>query len=328
MKKERLIEIISNFRKVRLAVIGDIMLDDYLIGSVDRISPEAPVPVVLIKKEKFVLGGAGNVINNLATLGAKSYCYGVVGDDIDGDRLMKFMKNLGVDVSGIIRSEERPTVVKRRVLGGSQQLLRLDWEDPTDINVILEEAILEKFSQALDNIDGIILSDYDKGVLTPKVSKEIIKMARKKGKIVVVDPKPSNVENYIGASSMTPNRKEAELCLGKPKKKTIDEIGTEIREKIKLENLLMTRSEEGVSLYEEDKVTNIPTFAKEVYDVTGAGDTVISVYTLAKAAGATWEEAAKIANTAAGVVVGKIGTSTVTVEEIINFYDEIYKEWN
>lgn len=127
---------------------------------------------------------------------------------------------------------------------------------------------------------------------------------------------------------MTPNRKEAELCLGNSRKKSIDEIGKEIREKIELENLLMTRSEEGVSLYEEDKVTNIPTFAKEVFDVTGAGDTVISVYTLAKAAGATWEEAAKIANTAAGVVVGKIGTSTVTVDEIISFYDEIYKEWN
>ena len=127
---------------------------------------------------------------------------------------------------------------------------------------------------------------------------------------------------------MTPTRKEAELCLGNFRKKSIDEIGKEIREKIELENLLMTRSEEGVSLYEEDKVTNIPTFAKEVFDVTGAGDTVISVYTLAKAAGATWEEAAKIANTAAGVVVGKIGTSTVTVDEIISFYDEIYKEWN
>lgn len=127
---------------------------------------------------------------------------------------------------------------------------------------------------------------------------------------------------------MTPNRKEAELCLGNSRKKSIDEIGKEIRKKIELENLLMTRSEEGVSLYEEDKVTNIPTFAKEVFDVTGAGDTVISVYTLAKAAGATWEEAAKIANTAAGVVVGKIGTSTVTVDEIISFYDEIYKEWN
>lgn len=328
MEKERLVEIISNFKKVKIAVVGDIMLDDYLIGTVDRISPEAPVPVVLIKKEKFVLGGAGNVINNLATLGAKSYCYGLVGDDIDGDRLIASMKNLGVDTSAIIRSEERPTIVKRRILGGSQQLLRLDWEDPSDINVILEDAILEKFEEKIDEIDGIILSDYDKGVLTPKVSTEIIKMAKKKGKIVVVDPKPSNVENYIGASSMTPNRKEAELCLVNSRKKSIDEIGKEIREKIELENLLMTRSEEGVSLYEEDKVTNIPTFAKEVFDVTGAGDTVISVYTLAKAAGATWEEAAKIANTAAGVVVGKIGTSTVTVDEIISFYDEIYKEWN
>lgn len=147
MEKERLVEIISNFKKVKIAVVGDIMLDDYLIGTVDRISPEAPVPVVLIKKEKFVLGGAGNVINNLATLGAKSYCYGLVGDDIDGDRLIASMKNLGVDTSAIIRSEERPTIVKRRILGGSQQLLRLDWEDPSDINVILEDAILEKFEE-------------------------------------------------------------------------------------------------------------------------------------------------------------------------------------
>ena len=328
MKKERLIEIISNFKKVNIAVVGDIMLDDYLIGSVDRISPEAPVPVVLIKKEKFVLGGAGNVINNLATLGAKSYCYGVVGDDNDGERLIKSMKNLGVHTSSVIRSEERPTVVKRRVLAGSQQLLRLDWEDPSDINVILEDAILEKFEARLDKFDAIILSDYNKGVLTPRVSKEIIKMAKKKNKIVVVDPKPSNALNYIGASSMTPNRKEAEQCVSVVGKKTIDEIGQEIRKNIELDNLLMTRSEEGMSIYTENEVINIPTYAKEVYDVTGAGDTVISVYTLAKAAGATWEEAAKIANTAAGVVVGKVGTSVVTVEEILDFYEEIYKEWD
>ena len=328
MNKERLLEIIENFRKVKMAVIGDLMIDDYIIGNVERISPEAPVPVVSVKEERFVLGGAGNVINNLATLGVKTYCYGVIGDDIDGDRLKKSLKLLGVNTEGLIRSEDRPTIVKRRILGGNQQLLRIDWEDPTNINGILEETILSNLKKNIENIDAIILSDYDKGVLTERVAKEAIKLARKYGKIVTVDPKPSNIMNYIKASSMTPNKKEALECAKLPKGTDIDTVGTTIREKLQLDNLLLTRSEEGVSLYDREGVANIPTFAKEVYDVTGAGDTVISVYTLAKAAGATWTEAARIANTAAGVVVGKIGTSTVTKEEIIDFYNDIYKEWN
>ncbi len=328
MNKERLLEIISNFKKVRMAVIGDLMIDDYIIGNVERISPEAPVPVVSVKEERFVLGGAGNVINNLSTLGVKTYCYGVIGDDIDGDRLKKSLKLLGVNTDGLIRSEDRPTIVKRRILGGNQQLLRIDWEDPTNINEILEETILNNLRKNIENIDAIILSDYDKGVLTERVAKEAIKLARKYGKIITVDPKPSNIMNYIKASSMTPNKKEALECAKLPKGTDIDVVGTTIREKLQLDNLLLTRSEEGVSLYDENGVSNIPTFAKEVYDVTGAGDTVISVYTLAKATGATWTEAARIANTAAGVVVGKIGTSTVTKEEIIDFYNEIYKEWN
>ena len=328
MNKERLLEIIGNFRKVKMAVIGDLMIDDYIIGNVERISPEAPVPVVSVKEERFVLGGAGNVINNLATLGVKTYCYGVIGDDIDGDRLKKSLKLLGVNTEGLIRSEDRPTIVKRRILGGNQQLLRIDWEDPTNINGILEETILSNLKENIENIDAIILSDYDKGVLTERVAKEAIKLARKYGKIVTVDPKPSNIMNYVKASSMTPNKKEALECAKLPKGTDIDTVGTTIREKLQLDNLLLTRSEEGVSLYDSEWVANIPTFAKEVYDVTGAGDTVISVYTLAKAAGASWTEAARIANTAAGVVVGKIGTSTVTKEEIIDFYNDIYKEWN
>ncbi len=328
MNKERLVEIISNFRKVRMAVVGDLMLDDYIIGTVDRISPEAPVPVVSVKEERFVLGGAGNVINNLATLGVKTFCYGVIGDDTDGDRLKKSLKLLGVNAEGVIRSEDRPTIVKRRVLGGNQQLLRIDWEDPTNINEILEDSILDNLKKNIENIDAIILSDYDKGVLTERVAKEIIKLARKYNKIVTVDPKPSNIMNYFRASSMTPNRKEAYESAKLPKKTDIDIVGKTLRDNLQLDNLLLTRSEEGVSIYTEDSVTNIPTFAKEVYDVTGAGDTVISVYTLSKAAGATWEEAARIANTAAGVVVGKIGTSTATKEEILDFYNDIYKEWN
>ncbi len=328
MTKDRLIEIISNFNKTKIGVLGDLMLDDYLIGNVDRISPEAPVPVVHVKKEKFVLGGAGNVVNNLANLGSESYCFGVLGEDIDGNRLGKAMEESGANIEGIVKSFERPTIVKRRVLAGNHQLLRIDWEDTSDITKELEDKILENIEEKIDELDGIILSDYDKGVLTERVSKEVIRLAREHNKIVLVDPKPSNVMNYVGASSMTPNRKEAILCLGDSKIKDIEEIGKKIREKISLENLLLTRSEEGVSLIEGDKTTNIPTFAKEVYDVTGAGDTVIAVYTLSKAAGATWEEAAKIANLAAGVVVGKVGTSTVTTDEIIEFHSEVYKELN
>ncbi|MFK4786066.1 D-glycero-beta-D-manno-heptose-7-phosphate kinase [Fusobacterium sp. MFO224] len=326
MNRDRFKAILSNFNKLKIAVVGDIMLDDYLIGTVERVSPEAPVPVVLVKKEKFVLGGAGNVVNNLSALGVKTYCYGIVGDDTDGEKLLRSMKKIGVETSGIIKSEERPTIVKRRILGGNQQLLRIDWEDPTNIDDLLEEAILDSISKNIESIDAIILSDYNKGVLTPRLSKEIIKLARKNNKIITVDPKPSNIKNYVGASSMTPNKKEAFLCLKNSEKLDINEIGIDVREMLKLDNLLITRSEEGVSLYDDKGITNIPTFAKEVFDVTGAGDTVISVYTLAKAAGATWEEAAKIANTAAGIVVGKIGTSTATKEEIIDFYNDIYGE--
>ena len=242
--------------------------------------------------------------------------------------MKKSLKLLGVNTDGVIRSEDRPTIVKKRVLGGNQQLLRIDWEDPSNINEILEDAILDNLKKNIEEIDAIILSDYDKGVLTERVAKEIIKLARKYNKIVTVDPKPSNILNYYRASSMTPNRKEAYESAKLPRKTDIDVVGKTLRDNLQLDNLLLTRSEEGVSIYTEDTVTNIPTFAKEVYDVTGAGDTVISVYTLSKAAGASWEEAARIANTAAGVVVGKIGTSTATKEEILDFYNDIYKEWN
>ncbi|MGL6100024.1 MAG: bifunctional heptose 7-phosphate kinase/heptose 1-phosphate adenyltransferase, partial [Fusobacteriaceae bacterium] len=205
---------------------------------------------------------------------------------------------------------------------------RIDWEESDAISKISEDLIIENIEKNIDNIDAIILSDYDKGVLTKRVAEEIIKIAREHGKIVTVDPKPKNVMNYVGATSITPNRKEAIECLGKPEIKDVHEIGKALKEKLHLTNLLLTRSEEGMSLFGENGVTDIPTFAKEVYDVTGAGDTVISVFTLAAASGVDYNEAAKIANVAAGVVVGRVGTSTVTKEEILEFYERIYSESN
>lgn len=327
MEKNRLKEILENFKKVKVAVVGDMMLDDYLIGSVDRISPEAPVPVVSVKEERFVLGGAANVVNNLATLGAKAYCFGVIGEDFDGDRLIKELEKKSIETVGIVRSQTRPTIVKRRIMGGNQQLLRLDWEDSRSVSEEIEDMILQQIEKKIDELDAIILSDYDKGVLTKRVVERIISLCKKKNIIVTVDPKPKNAMNYIGATSMTPNRKEAMECLGKTKCDDILAVGEELKTKLGLDNLLLTRSEEGMSLFVESDIINIPTYAKEVFDVTGAGDTVISVFTLACASGVSLTEAAKIANTAAGVVVGKMGTSTVTKEEILEFYNRIYNEW-
>lgn len=319
--------ILDNFKNIKIGVVGDLMLDDYIYGTVERISPEAPVPVVNVKEEKFVLGGAANVVNNLASLGAKTICFGVIGNDANGERLLGAFADKKIDVSGLIRDKERTTIVKRRIIGSNQQLLRIDWEDITPISTFLEYALLRNIESKIDELDAVILSDYDKGVLTPMVAKEIVKMCRDRGKIVTVDPKPKNAMNYYGATSMTPNRKEAKECLGMERATNMEEVGKELKEKLKLDNLLLTRSEEGMSLFIEDKIVNIPTFAKDVYDVTGAGDTVISVFTLAAASGVSWHEAAKIANTAAGVVVGKMGTSTVTKDEILEFYKRIYERW-
>lgn len=319
--------ILDNFKNIKIGVVGDLMLDDYIYGTVERISPEAPVPVVNVKEEKFVLGGAANVVNNLASLGAKTICFGVIGNDANGERLLGAFADKKIDVSGLIRDKERTTIVKRRIIGSNQQLLRIDWEDITPISTFLEYALLRNIESKIDELDAVILSDYDKGVLTPMVAKEIVRMCRDRGKIVTVDPKPKNAMNYYGATSMTPNRKEAKECLGKERATNMEEVGKELKEKLKLDNLLLTRSEEGMSLFIEDKIVNIPTFAKEVYDVTGAGDTVISVFTLTAASGVSWHEAAKIANTAAGVVVGKMGTSTVTKDEILEFYKRIYERW-
>lgn len=319
--------ILDNFKNIKIGVVGDLMLDDYIYGTVERISPEAPVPVVNVKEEKFVLGGAANVVNNLASLGAKTICFGVIGNDANGERLLGAFADKKIDVSGLIRDKERTTIVKRRIIGSNQQLLRIDWEDITPISTFLEYALLRNIESKIDELDAVILSDYDKGVLTPMVAKEIVRMCRDRGKIVTVDPKPKNAMNYYGATSMTPNRKEAKECLGMERATNMEEIGKELKKKLQLDNLLLTRSEEGMSLFIEDKIVNIPTFAKEVYDVTGAGDTVISVFTLAAASGVSWHEAAKIANTAAGVVVGKMGTSTVTKDEILEFYKRIYERW-
>ncbi len=325
MPKNKFIEnIVENFKNIKIAVIGDLMLDEYVIGKVDRISPEAPVPVVKVIEEKSVLGGAANVVNNLATLGAQVICGGVIGNDANGEKLKKsFDENKNINSSLIVTSKKRPTIVKKRILGNHQQLLRLDWEEAFHIDREEEENLLANLKKIIKELDAVILSDYDKGLLTPVLSQEIINLCRENNVVVTVDPKPKNIKNYRGASSITPNKKEAYSCVNKDFSENIDNVGAELKKDFNLETVLITRSEEGMSLYDQD-IHNIPTYAQEVYDVTGAGDTVISIFTLARAAGSSWEEAAKIANAAGGVVVGKIGTSTITSDELIETYKDIY----
>ena len=210
------------------------------------------------------------------------------------------------------------------MIAGHQQLLRLDWEEEFYINEDEENIIIENLKNHIKELNAVILSDYNKGLLTKSLSQKIIKLCRENNVIVTVDPKPKNISNFVGASSITPNKKEAYAAVEANPSENIDIVGEELKKKYNLDIVLITRSEEGMTLYDKE-IHNIPTYAKEVYDVTGAGDTVISVFTLAKAAGATWEEAAKIANAAGGIVVGKIGTSTVSEKELIETYNSIYK---
>ncbi len=329
VKKKRLNKILEQFKTKKIGVVGDMMLDEYIIGKVDRISPEAPVPVVNVQSESFVLGGAANVVNNLCSLGVEVYVYSVIGDDENGKKLKKVLFQKGAKIGGILEDKDRPTIVKKRIIAHNQQLLRLDWEDKKEIVQYLEEQILENIKQNIDELDGIILSDYDKGVLTSNLSREVIKLANKKGKIITVDPKPKNMMNYIGATSMTPNQKEAMECIGVDRFNSEAEFKENIeklKEKLHLDNLLVTRSEKGMTLIHKEVVETIPTVAQEVYDVTGAGDTVIAVYTVASTCDASLLEASKIANSAAGIVVGRMGTSVVTKDELIDFYEELYSE--
>lgn len=329
ISNDRLIEILNKFDNVKIAVVGDMMLDEYLIGKVNRISPEAPVPVVNIEEERFVLGGASNVANNLKTLGGEVIVFGVVGNDDNGKKFINDLEMKKINSDGIVADNSRPTIIKSRVLSQGQQLLRLDWEKNTEISQEIQEKIIENIEKNIENIDGILLSDYNKGVLTKFVSQKIIELGKKYNKKVLVDPKPQNFKNYVGATSMTPNRKEILDYLGLAEFKSEDEIarGMErVREELGLENLVLTRSEEGFSLLENGEHKKVPTVAREVFDVTGAGDTFISTLLLSLCAGANLYEAGVIANMASGVVVAKIGTATVTKKEITEFFHNKMEE--
>ena len=312
IKVEKAEKIIKNFRNRKILIIGDLILDKYLFGTVDRISPEAPVPIVEVQREELKLGGACNVAWNISKLSGNGYIVGVIGNDENGRKLKKLINNNNINDLTII-DESRPTIEKTRVIAVSQQLIRIDREDRRVISEFTVEKIKENIKKVLNDIEGIIVSDYGKGV----VNQHLMDFLTKLGKPIFVDPKPENFNLYKNITIMTPNRKEAYGCIKADKTKSLDFVGKEIMRRLNIKNLLITLSSEGMALFEENNVIKIPAKAKKVFDVTGAGDTVISVLSLAKLSGATWKEAAILSNYAGGYVVGEIGTAAITPEILI-----------
>ena len=322
-------KLLESFENLSILVVGDLMLDEYLWGKSDRISPEAPVPIVNITGEDLRLGGAGNVANNLLSLGCRVRVASVLGEDADGRRLQELLQARRIDVDGLVWDAGRTTSRKSRILASNQQMLRIDREVCTPISAADEERLLAKVRQMLPDVQGILLSDYLKGVLTEKVVQEIIALGRAAALPVVIDPKGTDYRKYRGATLLTPNRKETQLASGIPMvdESSLRRAGRQLFDELELEALVVTRSEEGMTLFlPNGQEEHFPTLAREVFDVSGAGDTVLASLGACLAAGVSVNQAARLSNLAAGIVVGKVGTSTVSPEEILEELSHQHKD--
>jgi len=311
---------LGELAELKVLVVGDLMLDEYLWGQVERISPEAPVQVVAVRREELRLGGAGNVLNNLVALGAQVTVASVLGDDADGRLLREQLAGLGVDPHGIVLAPGRTTSRKTRVLASNQQIVRIDRETRASITPDQERQLLSRIETQLPECRVVLVSDYLKGVLPESLLQAIIQLTRQAGVPVVVDPKGDDYRKYRGATVLTPNRKEAEVASGVriDDDASLAKAGEGLLRELDIDALVLTRSEAGMSLFFRDSQTvHLPTEAKEVFDVSGAGDTVLALVGLGLAAGLSLEQAAWLSNVAAGIVVGKVGTSTVVPAEII-----------
>ncbi len=327
-------KIINKFPQARILVLGDLVLDEYIWGDVQRISPEAPVPVVWANKRSYVLGGAANVANNIRSLGARVWLCGVAGRDKNADILLSQLKKQGISKQGILKVGKRHTTVKTRIIAGHQQVVRLDWEHTDSLFQSANAKLYDFIEKNIAEFHAIIIEDYGKGVINPWLTKRVINLAREKNRIITVDPKSEHFQYYAGTTSITPNRKETESAVRNLKiqdttnsfrintdrlmtDKDLKRAGKELLSYLKLDSLLVTLGEEGMCLFEGKQITQIPTRAQEVFDVSGAGDTVIATFTLSLACGGSRLEAAHIANFAAGIVVSKIGTATVSRKELL-----------
>jgi len=326
MDRTRLENIIENFKDISLLVVGDLMLDEFIWGKVSRISPEAPVPVVWVTSESTMPGGASNVANNVRSLGGKVYLAGIVGNDDRGNTLLEKLRGIGIDVEGVLCDDNRPTIVKTRVIAHHQQVVRFDREKEKDIGEEFIERMVCFAKKVIDTIDAVIIEDYGKGVIVPRLIKELIRLARRHKKVIVVDPKESHFSYYRNATAITPNHYEAAQAVGEKIKENVslERIGNKLLKQLNCDTVLMTLGESGMYVFEKSgRKKKIPTVAQDVYDVSGAGDTVISTYALAIAAGAENIEAAHIANCAAGIVVGKVGIAVVCRDELVKKIDEV-----
>jgi len=320
MKRTDVETLLDKLSSLQVLVVGDLMLDEYLWGSAERISPEAPVQVVDLKKRDVRLGGAGNVVNNLLSLGCRVVVASVIGEDENASLLRRRLDVRGLSQEGVLADPDRVTSRKTRILASNQQIVRVDHESREQISPDTEGRLLEFAKAQMANCNLILVSDYLKGVLTNRVLAELISAARGKGVPVVVDPKGDDFSKYRGATLLTPNRKELQLATGKnlTDDAAIRSAGMGLLQDLGLQALALTRSEEGISLFSADGGEDrFPAEAREVFDVTGAGDTVLAVLGSTLAAGASYAEAVKLANVAAGLVVAKVGASSVTPEEIL-----------
>jgi D-beta-D-heptose 7-phosphate kinase/D-beta-D-heptose 1-phosphate adenosyltransferase len=313
-----LIQFIPRFSHAKILVVGDLMLDEFVWGKVSRISPEAPVPVVWVQSESLMPGGAANVANNIRALGAQVSALGVVGEDRWGELLRSELASRKVNTSGILTTS-RPTTVKTRVIAHHQQVVRVDREQPEPLHARTIEQLIAAISTRIDAVDALVIEDYGKGVITRQLLEAVIPLARKQRKIITVDPKQEHFDLYRHVSALTPNLAEAGEALGRELDSNADvqKAGEEILRRLECDGLLITLGENGMCLFERGGCcTQIPTVAQEVFDVAGAGDTVIATFTLSLASGASMIHAARIANCAAGIVVGKLGVAVVTPEEL------------
>jgi D-beta-D-heptose 7-phosphate kinase/D-beta-D-heptose 1-phosphate adenosyltransferase len=295
------------------------MLDEYMWGAVSRISPEAPVPVVAVQSESVKVGGAGNVATNVAALGGRATLVGLVGNDAAAERLSHELELHGVKGDGLVEDRSRPTTIKSRVVAGSQHVVRFDRESDAPVSRAVRAQVIAAVRQRLPEADVLLISDYAKGLVSPGLVREVLALAARYHRMVAVDPKVQNLPLFKGVTVVAPNHHEAAAAAHLTIRSEADllRVGQVLLRRLKARGVLVTRGEQGMSLFEAGKpVVHIPTVAREVYDVTGAGDTVMGALSLALAAGATMGEAAVIANFAAGVVVGKRGTATVTRAEL------------
>lgn len=319
MSARRLAEAARRLAGRRVVVVGDVMVDHYLFGSVERISPEAPVPVLEVVREHEVLGGAANVAANLASLGAEVALVGLVGRDAAGKRAQAMLRARGIDVAGLVADGERPTTLKTRVVAGQQQIVRVDRERRAPAGARALRRLEAALGAAAVRADAILVSDYNKGVVQPVLLDRVREIRARQGIVAVVDPKALPFEHYRELSAATPNLSEASHAVGRKLvgEAEVERAGKDLREAHRLEYLLVTRGAQGMSLFSDRGVVHIPAVAREVFDVSGAGDTVAAVLTLGLAAGIDAERAARLANAAAAVVVARLGTAVVDLPSLL-----------